>query len=49
MPSSAMRMTGFGFSDVAGDKIWLPVDDYLEKPVAPEKLIARVEKLLSPQ
>lgn len=41
--------TGFGFSDVAGDKIWLPVDDYLEKPVAPEKLIAGVEKLLSSQ
>jgi len=39
--------TGFGFSDVAGDKTWLPVDDYMEKPVAPEKLAAKVEKLLS--
>jgi len=39
--------TGFGFSDVAGDKTWLPVDDYLEKPVAPEKLAAKVERLLS--
>jgi CheY-like chemotaxis protein len=38
--------TGFGFSDVAGDKLWLPVDDYAEKPVSPEKLIAKVEKLL---
>ena len=41
--------TGFGFSDVAGDKTWLPVDDYAEKPIAPEKLIAKVEKLLSIQ
>lgn len=38
--------TGFGFSDVAGDKIWLPVDAYAEKPLTPEKLLARVEKLL---
>ncbi len=38
--------TGFGFSDVAGDKTWLPVDDYVEKPISPEKLIAKLEKLL---
>ena len=39
--------TGFKFSEVAGDKAWLPVDDYAEKPVKPEELISRIEKLLS--
>ena len=39
--------TGFKFSDVAGDKIWLPVDDYAEKPIKPEELISKVERLIS--
>src|SRR3989338_916116 len=39
--------TGFKFSDVAGDKAWLPVDDYAEKPLKPEELISRIERLLS--
>ena len=39
--------TGFKFSAVAGDKIWLPVDDYAEKPIKPEELISRIERLLS--
>ncbi|MDP3790296.1 MAG: response regulator [Candidatus Omnitrophota bacterium] len=41
--------TGFKFSDVAGDKAWLPVDDYAEKPLKPEELISRVERLISPK
>lgn len=39
--------TGFKFSEAAGDKIWLPVDDYAEKPLSPDELISRIEKLLS--
>ena len=39
--------TGFNFSTVAGDKIWLPVDDYAEKPIKSEELIAKIEKLIS--
>lgn len=39
--------TGFKFSAAAGDETWLPVDDYAEKPIEPEELISRVEKLLS--
>ena len=46
MLTSIGEKTGFGFSDVAGDKTWLPVDDYAEKPIAPDKLIAKLEKLL---
>ncbi len=38
--------TGFKFSDVAGDKAWLPVDDYAEKPLKPAELISRVERLI---
>ena len=39
--------TGFRFSDIAGDKIWLPVDDYAEKPIKPAELISKVERLIS--
>jgi len=28
------------------DETWLPVDEFLEKPVAPEQLLAEVEKRL---
>ena len=38
--------TGLSFKDEAGDESWLPVDDYVEKPIKPDDLIARVEKLL---
>ena len=38
--------TGLDFRKEAGDETWLPVDDYMEKPLAPEKLIAKVESLL---
>ncbi len=41
------KKTGFKFSAAAGDKAWLPVDDYVEKPIKSDELISRVEKLLS--
>jgi CheY-like chemotaxis protein len=39
--------TGFEFSTACGDEAWLPVNDYVEKPLKPEELLARIEKLLS--
>lgn len=47
MVTAVGNKTGFKFSAVAGDETWLPVDDYAEKPIKPEELISRVEKLLS--
>lgn len=45
--TSVGDMTGFKLSSQAGDDVWLPVNDYAEKPIEPEELIDRVEKLLS--
>lgn len=39
--------TGFNFSAVAGDKAWLPIDEYVEKPIKSEELIAKIQKLIS--
>lgn len=49
MVTAVGEKTGFRFSEAAGDKIWLPVDDYAEKPIKPEELISRAEKLLARQ
>lgn len=38
--------TGLDFEKEAGDKDWLPVDSYLEKPMKPNDLIAKVDSLL---
>lgn len=37
---------GLDFKNEAGDEAWLPVDDYLEKPLKPEELLSKVEALL---
>ena len=34
------------FKSEAGDPAWLPVDDYIVKPVEPKALLAKVEKLI---
>lgn len=47
MVTAIGEKTGFRFSEKAGDKVWLPVDDYAEKPLKPEELIFKVEKLLA--
>lgn len=39
------RISGFGIS-TASDGEFLPVDDFLEKPIPPEDLIVKVEELL---
>lgn len=37
---------GMDFKNDAGDKVWFPVDDYLEKPLKSAELIAKVEAIL---
>jgi CheY-like chemotaxis protein len=34
------------FKKEAGDKDWLPVDDYIVKPVEPKTLLSKIQKLL---
>ena len=48
MLTAIKEKTGLDFKKEAGDKDWLPVDDYVEKPLRPEELISKVEKLLKP-
>lgn len=38
--------TGLDFEKEAGDKEWLPVDSYLEKPLKPNELLVKVDSLL---
>src|SRR3989338_1030904 len=46
MLTAIKEKTGLGFKNEAGDEVWLPVDDYVEKPLKPEELISKVEALL---
>ncbi len=38
---------GIDFKSSAGDPIWLPVDEFLDKPAEPHVLLTKVKKLLS--
>ena len=46
MTTSIQDETGIEFKSVAGDPTWLPVDEFLNKPVEPELVLAEVKKLL---
>ncbi len=46
MLTAIKERTGFDFKEEARDEAWLPVDDYVEKPLKPDELIAKVETLL---
>lgn len=46
MLTAIKEKTGMDFKKEAGDEVWLPVDDYVEKPLKPEELITKVEALL---
>jgi DNA-binding response OmpR family regulator len=35
------------FKSTAGDPDWLPVDDYIVKPIMPREFLPKVERLLS--
>jgi CheY-like chemotaxis protein len=37
---------GFDFRSESGDKDWLPVEAYLEKPIKREELLATIKRLL---
>ena len=40
------RKMSMDFKSEAGDKAWLPVDDYYVKPIDPKELMTRVQKLI---
>lgn len=46
MLTAIKEKTGLDFGKEAGDEHWLPVDDYCDKPLHPDELIAKVEALL---
>ena len=47
MLTSIEERTGMEFKSTAGDRNWLPVEGFMEKPVEPEALLAEVERLLA--
>jgi len=46
MLTGVKQKTGLDFKPAAGDESWLPVDEYLDKPVKPDLLVEKVEHLL---
>ena len=46
MLTSIKDKMGIDFESAAGDEDWLPVNDYLTKPVKPDVLLDKVEELL---
>ena len=45
--SAVKEKTGIDFASAAGDEDWLPVEDFLDKPVKPELLLEKVRTLLN--
>ena len=46
MLTAVKERTGLDFKPAAGDESWLPVEEYLDKPVKPDVLLEKVESLL---
>jgi len=46
MITAVKEKTGLDFKPVAGDEVWLPVEDFLDKPVAKEVLLDKVSTFL---
>jgi len=46
MLTAVKHKTGLDFKDTAGDTSWLPVEEYLDKPVKPNVLLEMVADLL---
>lgn len=46
MMTNIDKESNLDFKSEAGDPAWLPVDDYVVKPVGPKALIAKVKKLI---
>ena len=47
MITSIDRKEHLDFKSEAGDAAWLPVDDYVVKPIDPKTLLSKVENLAS--
>jgi CheY-like chemotaxis protein len=47
MLTGVQQKTGLDFKSAAGDEAWLPVEEFLDKPVQPEVLLEKVENLLA--
>jgi hypothetical protein len=47
MLTAVKQKTGLDFKTEAGDQSWLPVEEFLDKPVKPKVLLEKVEDLLS--
>jgi hypothetical protein len=46
MLTGVKEKTGLDFKTAAGDEAWLPVEEFLDKPVKPNVLLEKVEDLL---
>lgn len=46
MLTALKERKGLDFKKEAGDEVWLPVDDYCDKPLKPEELISKVNQLI---
>ena len=46
MITSVKEVTGIDFKEAAGDEDWLPVEEFLDKPVKPDVLVDKVKALL---
>ena len=46
MLTALKEKSGLDFKREAGDEVWLPVDDYCDKPLKPAELIVKIEALL---
>jgi len=47
MLTAVQEKTGLDFSPAAGDETWLPVEEFMSKPVKPDVLVQKVEALLN--
>jgi CheY-like chemotaxis protein len=48
MITSVKDRSGIDFKPEAGDESWLPVNEFLDKPVEPDVLLEKVKTLLTP-
>lgn len=46
MLTSVDEKMNIDFKETAGDQYWLPVDDYVVKPIKPHEFLEKVEKLI---
>ena len=46
MLTAVKDKTGLDFKATAGDESWLPVEEFLDKPVKPDVLLEKVESLI---